>query len=351
MPQGPPVWICGDCHSGNLGPIADEKGRVEIEIRDMDQSVIGNPAHDLVRLALSLAMSARGSDLPGVTTARLMEQIMAGYQEGLPGNLKKVREDPPKAISHALKRALRRKWRHLAEERIEDVRPTIPLGKCFWPLTGQEKHDIQRLFATDDARKLVTALHNRDAKDAVELVDAAYWVKGCSSLGAVRYAALLRVGKGDPAESGLCLMDIKEAVKAAAPRARNVRMPRNNGERVVTGAKHLSPYLGDRMLSAAVCNRSVFIRELMPQDLKLELDQVTCEEAVAIARFLATVVGRAHGRQMDADTQKQWCSALNSRTSKMMDAPTWLWACVMELIASHEVGYLEHCRKYAMGML
>jgi hypothetical protein len=27
---------------------------------------------------------------------------------------------------------LKRKWRHLAEERIEDVTPSIPLGKCFW---------------------------------------------------------------------------------------------------------------------------------------------------------------------------------------------------------------------------
>ena len=22
LPVGPPVWICGDCHVGNLGPIA-----------------------------------------------------------------------------------------------------------------------------------------------------------------------------------------------------------------------------------------------------------------------------------------------------------------------------------------
>src|SRR5690349_5592474 len=55
VPQGPPVWICGDCHVGNLGPLADAKGHVEIQIRDLDQTVIGNPAHDLIRLGLSLA--------------------------------------------------------------------------------------------------------------------------------------------------------------------------------------------------------------------------------------------------------------------------------------------------------
>ena len=71
MPQGPPIWICGDCHVGDLGPLADTDGQIDIEIRDLDQTVIGNPAHDLIRLGLSLATAARGSDLPGVTTAKI----------------------------------------------------------------------------------------------------------------------------------------------------------------------------------------------------------------------------------------------------------------------------------------
>jgi uncharacterized protein (DUF2252 family) len=30
LPEGPLVWICGDCHVGNLGPLADAKGHVGI---------------------------------------------------------------------------------------------------------------------------------------------------------------------------------------------------------------------------------------------------------------------------------------------------------------------------------
>src|ERR1700749_4159852 len=46
LPAGPAIWICGDCHIGNIGPVADDKGKLHIQIRDFDQSVIGNPAHD-----------------------------------------------------------------------------------------------------------------------------------------------------------------------------------------------------------------------------------------------------------------------------------------------------------------
>ncbi len=69
------------------GPIANAEGRIEIQIRDLDQTVIGNPAHDLIRLGLSLATAARGSDLPGVTTARMLEQMVEGYCAALDDDL------------------------------------------------------------------------------------------------------------------------------------------------------------------------------------------------------------------------------------------------------------------------
>src|SRR5580658_9178722 len=116
VPEGPPIWICGDCHLGNLGPIADSAGNVEIEIRDLDQTVIGNPAHDLIRLALSLSMAARSSDLPGVTTALMLEQMMVGYSDAIrPGRGNPaLPKKSGKPIRIVLKQALSRKWRHLA---------------------------------------------------------------------------------------------------------------------------------------------------------------------------------------------------------------------------------------------
>src|ERR1700687_4401025 len=104
LPQGPPVWICGDCHLGNLGPVADAKGHVKIAIRDLDQTVIGNPAHDLIRLGLSLATAIRGSDLPGVTTALMLEQMIDGYEVALANPGKHPRKSAaPASVRRVLK--------------------------------------------------------------------------------------------------------------------------------------------------------------------------------------------------------------------------------------------------------
>jgi uncharacterized protein (DUF2252 family) len=348
IPQGPPVWICGDCHVGNLGPVANADGDIDIEIRDLDQTVIGNPAHDLIRLALSLSTAARGSDLPGVTTAKMLEHMMVGYQQALAGRSRAATIAPkPESVRVVMKQAVGRTWKHLAKERLEDIRPTIPLGEHFWPLAKPEKKAIERLFQDSAVRKLMTSLKSRKDGARIEVLDAAYWMKGCSSLGRLRYAVLLGVGKASRHDD-FCLIDIKEAIAAAAPRARHSSMPRDNARRVVAGARQLSPYLGERMLAASFLNRSVFLRELMPQDLKLEIDQLTRDEAVAAARYLAAVVGTAHARQMDVSARSQWRRVLDRNRSKRLDAPSWLWSSVVDLMVSHEAAYLEHCRRYAL---
>lgn len=344
LPEGPPVWICGDCHAGNLGPVAAMDGRVAIQLRDLDQTVIGNPAHDIIRLALSLATAARGSDLPGVTTAHILEQVIEGYQAALRRDVEQI-EDPPKSVTAAMKQSMGRSWKHLARERLKNIKPTIPMGSKFWPLSSPEKDDIKALFKTDALRQLAVSLRSRDDDGEIEVLDAAYWMKGCSSLGKLRMAVLVAVGEGK--KKDLALMDVKEAIAAAAPRYADQKMPKDNAERVVQGAQNLSPLLGRRMVAAKLGSHSVFVRELLPQDLKLEIENLTIDQAMKSANFLASVVGQAHGRQLDERTRQTWADSLEKHRSKSLDAPSWLWSSVVSLIGSHEVAYLEHCRHYA----
>jgi uncharacterized protein (DUF2252 family) len=344
IPRGPDIWICGDCHTGNLGPVADLEGNVDIQIRDLDQTVIGNPAHDLLRLGLSLAMAGRSSDLPGVTTALMLEEMLVGYMSGLRGRFDKLSAEDLQPILRVMRAAKTRHWKHLAEERIEDVRPTIPLGSKFWSLTAKEKKELQDIFDGGSLNALVS--DEKDAED-IHLYDSAYWMKGCSSLGRLRYAVLVGTGAKKKRQYGL--LDIKEATAAAAPSSPGAKMPRDYAQRVVTGAKALSPFLGERMIAATLSGRPVVVRELRPQDLKFELEGLKQTEAVAIAHLMAGVVGRAHGRQMSRADRMGWIKELKRRHSKGLDAPRWLWSGVLQLTALHEEAYLEHCRQYALG--
>lgn len=348
LPEGPPIWICGDCHLSNVGPIANAEGLVEIQIRDFDQTVIGNPAHDLIRLALSLSMAARGSDLPGVTTAHMIEHMVEGYAEAFASQRKRSAVERPALVYDALRQAERRSWRHLAKERLAGKTARLPHGKRFWPLSPQERGSIEALFDSDALKQLATKLSHRSEGAPVELVDAAYWMKGCSSLGLMRFAVLLDVEGRASKGRDLCLIDVKEATKALAPSTDRAAMPKDQAERVVQGALQLSPHLGERMIATRLNNRPVFVRELLPEDLKLELDRVSADEAMHSARYLARVVGRAHARQLDKDNRKRWASELAKNHTKSLDAPSWLWSSVVELIGTHERSYLEHCRRYAM---
>jgi uncharacterized protein (DUF2252 family) len=345
LPHGPAIWICGDCHLGNIGPLADIHGKVDVQIRDFDQTVIGNPAHDLLRLALSLATAAQSSNLPGVVTAHMLEHLMEGYEQALGTDEERVSIKKPDLVKIVMRGAVKRTWKKLAKERTVNMQSEILQGGEFWPLSKSEKNGITQLFETREMLELVTTLKSRDDDAKIEVLDAAYWVKGCSSLGLLRYAVLLSVGGDD-----YCLIDIKEAVHAAAPRYQHVSMPRHNAVRVVEGVSQMSPALGGRIIAQRFLEHGVFIRELLPQDLKLELDQMTIEEAIHMASYLAYVVGCAHARQMDDGTRKSWRRELKLNRSKSLNTPTWLWKSVVQLMASHEVGYLEHCHKYALRL-
>ncbi|MBN8808275.1 MAG: DUF2252 family protein [Sphingomonas sp.] len=347
IPVGPAIWICGDCHLGNLGPLADARGKVDVQMRDLDQTIISNPAFDLIRLGLSLETAARSSDLPGVTTARMMEAMIDGYGRAL--TIDEADDPPEPSVVRAVRRtAAGRRWRHLARERIDGVEPTIPVGKRFWKLGREERGAIDALFEDPTVLERVRRLADVGEGAAVRVADAAYWRKGCSSLGRARYAALLGVSGHKSGNEHFALVDIKEAVPTLAPAANNAAMPRDAAQRVVAGAKALAPNLGERMIPARLLGKPVVLRELAPQDLKIEIEQFSRKEAVQAASYLAFVVGKAHARQFRAEERTAWHRRLVGRPGGNLDAPSWFWRCIVDLAASHEAGYLEHCRRFAL---
>ena len=93
---------------------------------------------------------------------------------------------------------------------------------------------------------------------------------------------------------------------------------------------------------------ALVIRELMPEDLKLDAGGLTEEGAVKAAHFLALVIGQSHARQMTAETRRVWLSELRKDRPENLGSPTWLWRSIVELMVAHEQAYPEHCRRSAL---
>ena len=183
LPRGPAIWIGGDCHLGNLGPLADEAGDIDIQIRDLDQSVI-KVHYDLIRLGLSLATAVRGSNIPGVTTAKMLDNMLDCYAQAF-GRASKGSESQhkkPDSIGIVMRRSLNRSWKQLASDRIEDTKPTNTLGKRFWPLRKDEKLEIKKLFEQGDARD--SSLRWRRARTKPE---SKCWIRRTGGKDAVRW--------------------------------------------------------------------------------------------------------------------------------------------------------------------
>jgi hypothetical protein len=89
-----------------------------------------------------------------------------------------------------------------------------------------------------------------------------------------------------------CLLDFKEAVRPRALHAVEIR------------------------------SKPVFVRELLPQDLKIEINALDRREAARVAGYLAAVVGEAHGRQMQRDERREWYRELRRNRAKALNAPS-----------------------------
>ena len=153
-----------------------------------------------------------------------------------------------------MKRAVKRTSKRLLDERLGGSRKRFKLGSRFWQLAADERDAVRQLVEQEPVRRLITRLEDRDAQAPVRLVDAAFWVKGCSSLGLWRVAALVEFREpGDNKKSGgssLALLDIKQAVEPSAPWAPGLNPSLAPGMRVLSGAQRLAPR------SARACSRA-----------------------------------------------------------------------------------------------
>jgi uncharacterized protein (DUF2252 family) len=69
---------------------------------------------------------------------------------------------------------------------------------------------------------------------------------------------------------------------------------------------------------------------------------------MALAACLGAVVGKAHGRRMSAADRAGGLGDLTRARTTSLDAPSWLWPSVVDLLGGRERADLEHCRLFAL---
>jgi len=112
-----------------------------------------------------------------------------------------------------MRRATARTWKNLARERLGDVRPKIPLGKRFWPLLQNETSAIAELFKASESRRLITLLKGRRDDAEISVLDAGYWMKGCSSFGRLWFYVA-----PTPQTTASLLITVRELIKGSKAR-------------------------------------------------------------------------------------------------------------------------------------
>ncbi len=143
VPMGPAIWICGDCHLGNLGPGRRRRGTC----RDPDPRP--RPGRDRQSRARSHPPGpVAGHRGPRFGPARRHHCTDDGGEWSTataPPSRIPTRDHPgaePETVRSIRREAFGRRWRHLAKERLQAVEPRIPLGEKFWALAPEEARGV-----------------------------------------------------------------------------------------------------------------------------------------------------------------------------------------------------------------
>ena len=199
-------------------------------------------------------------------------------------------------------------------------------------------------------RALVTAHAQPRRQDAkIELLDAAYWVKGCSSLGRLRYAVLVGRPRTRNARSAKSASSTSRKRRRPRRRARRMRRCRATTPSAWSKARASRAQSGRADAGGAAdgsLRGGARTDAAGPEAGNRAADDGRSGQRRALSR------GRGGARACAADDgsdRRAWHKAFAQSRSKTLDAPSWLWTSVVDLVATHEAAYLEHCRRYPLA--
>jgi hypothetical protein len=83
IPEGPPIWICGDCHIGNIGPLADSRAKSKFRSGIWIKLWSGTRLTIWSVWPFPLPRPHEVLTCPALPVAKMMEQVFEGYEQAL----------------------------------------------------------------------------------------------------------------------------------------------------------------------------------------------------------------------------------------------------------------------------
>ena len=268
--RSPLTSVCGDLHFENFGAYKGDNRLAYFDINDFDEATAAPCGWDVVRFLTSLMVGAKTLGVGKSDALYLCNAFLGWYaQELATGKPRWLERNLARGmVRNVLAGLTLRKRAALLAKRTETHRKSEPVLKV---------DGIYALPVSDSDRAKVTlALATFAAKQSnprfFRVFDVARRIAGTGSLGIERYTILIE-GKGAPA--GYYLLDLKhQPGSALTPYTPGQKSPwAGEAARVIALQRRMQAISPAFLNEICIGDRSYVLRELMPREDRLDLDQ------------------------------------------------------------------------------
>jgi uncharacterized protein (DUF2252 family) len=335
-------WLVGDLHLENfgayrLGPAKrkHDDDEVTFDLNDFDDALVGPWRFDVLRLVTSLILGGRELGASGARALDLAHRLLDAYVASAFHDAPLPRA--PDCVARLVERVTTRTRAELLDARTEETKH----GERRFARDGARYYDLPASIAERAPgafARYAAALTDAPRLDegALDVLDVAWRVAGCGSLGGLRVAVLVR-GKGGA--DGAWIFDMKEEGMPSAAASRMVRRPAKAlraepAARVCAGFRASVPRAPRWIGTTWLGDRSMFVRRLAPQEDKLDLETLRDVDLDPLASYLGALTGRAHARGATKTPRDPWTE---EERAGIVDR-------AIAIAGIHEATYLALCK-------
>jgi uncharacterized protein (DUF2252 family) len=315
------IWVqsCGDCHLANFGVYAALDGTPIFDVNDFDETMPAPFEWDLKRLAVSVAVDARGRRIPERACRDLARSVVTAYRQHMaklmrldPQTAWWLRVDVTKVLQgidevklrqrelkrlHIAAEAHRTGYRRLLERRRSGwrIRPQVPV---VTPSSSLDDNTLEVVARTAfEAYKVSQPEERGVLLDRYQLTDVAFKVVGVGSVGT--FCAL---GLFTDRDGATLLLQLKEAQQSVLAPYAAPSVYVNQGQRVVTGQRIMQGehdiFLGWAQEHSS--DQYCYVRQLKDSRLAAIGNKIADAVLPYYAPLCGTTLARAHSRSGDA---------------------------------------------------